>query len=158
MEGLSSDRPALASLSKTACKRLNENLRICSSSSRRATAARAALDALIRRYTPFVRLKASAYFLVGGGNDDLIQEGLIGLYKAVARLSPRQGDVVPLVRRALRDAPDHHRDQERDAVQALPAEQLRLLQPHARRAGSPTATARSVTRSPARTSTTRPSA
>src|ERR1700690_648457 len=42
-----------------------------------------ALDALIRRYTPFVRLKASAYFLVGGGSDDLIQEGLIGLYKAV---------------------------------------------------------------------------
>jgi RNA polymerase sporulation-specific sigma factor len=42
-----------------------------------------ALDTLIRRYTPFVRLKASAYFLVGGGNDDLIQEGLIGLYKAI---------------------------------------------------------------------------
>ena len=31
-----------------------------------------ALDSLIRRYTPFVRLKASAYFLVGGGNDDQI--------------------------------------------------------------------------------------
>jgi RNA polymerase sporulation-specific sigma factor len=48
----------------------------------------AALDALIRRYTPFVRLKASAYFLVGGGNDDLIQEGLIGLYKAVRDFRP----------------------------------------------------------------------
>ena len=47
-----------------------------------------ALDALIRRYTPFVRLKASAYFLVGGGNDDLIQEGLIGLYKAVRDFRP----------------------------------------------------------------------
>jgi len=43
----------------------------------------AALDALIRRYTSFVRLKASSYFLVGGDGDDLIQEGLIGLYKAV---------------------------------------------------------------------------
>ena len=42
-----------------------------------------ALDSLIRRYTPFVRLKASSYFLVGGANDDLIQEGLIGLYKAI---------------------------------------------------------------------------
>ena len=42
-----------------------------------------ALDSLIRRYTPFVRLKASAYFLVGGANDDLIQEGLIGLCKAM---------------------------------------------------------------------------
>ena len=48
----------------------------------------AALDMLIRRYTPFVRLKASAYFLVGGGNDDLIQEGLIGLYKAVRDFRP----------------------------------------------------------------------
>ena len=47
-----------------------------------------ALDALIRRYTPFVRLKASAYFLVGGANDDLIQEGLIGLYKAVRDFRP----------------------------------------------------------------------
>ena len=47
-----------------------------------------ALDTLIRRYTPFVRLKASAYFLVGGANDDLIQEGLIGLYKAVRDFRP----------------------------------------------------------------------
>src|SRR6266480_4941784 len=42
-----------------------------------------ALDALIRSYTGFVRLKASSYFLAGGDSDDLIQEGLIGLYKAV---------------------------------------------------------------------------
>jgi RNA polymerase sporulation-specific sigma factor len=42
-----------------------------------------ALDALVRRYTGFVRLKASSYFLAGGESDDLIQEGLIGLYKAV---------------------------------------------------------------------------
>jgi RNA polymerase sporulation-specific sigma factor len=43
----------------------------------------AAMDVLIRRYTGFVRLKASSYFLAGGDSDDLIQEGLIGLYKAV---------------------------------------------------------------------------
>src|SRR6202165_4699431 len=42
-----------------------------------------AMDALIRRYTGFVRLKASSYFLAGGDSDDLIQEGLIGLCKAV---------------------------------------------------------------------------
>jgi RNA polymerase sporulation-specific sigma factor len=42
-----------------------------------------ALDFLIRRYTGFVRLKASSYFLAGGDSEDLIQEGLIGLYKAV---------------------------------------------------------------------------
>jgi RNA polymerase sporulation-specific sigma factor len=43
----------------------------------------AALDQLIRRYTGFVRLKASSYFLAGGEAEDLVQEGLIGLYKAV---------------------------------------------------------------------------
>ena len=40
-----------------------------------------ALDELIRRYTGFVRLKASSYFLAGGDSEDLIQEGLIGLFK-----------------------------------------------------------------------------
>jgi RNA polymerase sporulation-specific sigma factor len=42
-----------------------------------------AMDTLIRRYTGFVRLKSSSYFLAGGDSEDLIQEGLIGLYKAV---------------------------------------------------------------------------
>src|ERR1700759_4521639 len=47
-----------------------------------------AMDALTRRYTGFVRLKASSYFLAGGDNDDLLQEGLIGLYKAVRDFRP----------------------------------------------------------------------
>ena len=42
-----------------------------------------ALDQLMRRYHGFVRLKASSYFLAGGDADDLIQEGMIGLYKAM---------------------------------------------------------------------------
>ena len=47
-----------------------------------------AMDQLIRRYTSFVRLKASSYFLAGGDSDDLIQEGLVGLYKAVRDFRP----------------------------------------------------------------------
>lgn len=42
-----------------------------------------ALDRLVRRYQGFVRLKASSYFLAGGDAEDLIQEGLVGLYKAI---------------------------------------------------------------------------
>jgi len=42
-----------------------------------------ALNALILRYHQFVRLKASSYFLAGGDSEDLIQEGMVGLYKAV---------------------------------------------------------------------------
>ena len=38
---------------------------------------------LLSRYKGFVRLKASSYFLAGGDSEDLIQEGLIGLYKAI---------------------------------------------------------------------------
>jgi RNA polymerase sporulation-specific sigma factor len=42
-----------------------------------------AYDRLVRRYASFVRLKASSYFLIGGDSEDLIQEGLVGLYKAI---------------------------------------------------------------------------
>ena len=44
---------------------------------------RSAYDQILRRYYGFVRLKASSYFLAGGDSDDLIQEGMVGLYKAV---------------------------------------------------------------------------
>jgi len=47
-----------------------------------------AMDQLLRRYTSFVRLKASSYFLAGGDGEDLVQEGLIGLYKAVRDFRP----------------------------------------------------------------------
>ena len=42
-----------------------------------------AYERLVRRYYSFVRLKASSYFLIGGDSEDLIQEGLVGLYKAI---------------------------------------------------------------------------
>jgi RNA polymerase sporulation-specific sigma factor len=42
-----------------------------------------AYERLIKRYRGFVRLKASSYFLLGGDSDDLLQEGLLGLYKAI---------------------------------------------------------------------------
>ena len=42
-----------------------------------------AYERIIRRYRGFVRLKASSYFLAGGDSEDLVQEGLVGLYKAV---------------------------------------------------------------------------
>ena len=38
---------------------------------------------ILTRYRNFVRLKANSYFLAGGDGDDLIQEGYIGLYKAI---------------------------------------------------------------------------
>ena len=43
----------------------------------------AAADELMERYKDFVRSKARAYFLMGADSEDVIQEGMIGLYKAV---------------------------------------------------------------------------
>src|SRR3954454_9403896 len=44
---------------------------------------RASEAEIIRRYASFVRLRSSSYFIAGGDPDDLIQEGLVGLYKAI---------------------------------------------------------------------------
>jgi len=43
----------------------------------------AIIDYIINKYKPLVKKKAKAMFLLGGENDDLIQEGMIGLFKAV---------------------------------------------------------------------------
>lgn len=40
-------------------------------------------EILINKYRNFVRAKASKYFLIGGDREDIIQEGMIGLYKAI---------------------------------------------------------------------------
>ncbi|MDN4606548.1 RNA polymerase sporulation sigma factor SigH [Sporosarcina sp. F6_3S_P_2] len=42
-----------------------------------------ALDFLITKYQPFVKMKARSYFMTGGDREDIIQEGMIGLYKAI---------------------------------------------------------------------------
>jgi RNA polymerase sporulation-specific sigma factor len=42
-----------------------------------------ALEYLIHKYRNFVRAKARSYFLIGADREDIIQEGMIGLYKAV---------------------------------------------------------------------------
>lgn len=42
-----------------------------------------ALEFIINRYKNFVRAKARSYFLIGADKEDIIQEGMIGLYKAI---------------------------------------------------------------------------
>ncbi|MDQ0220537.1 RNA polymerase sporulation sigma factor SigH [Peribacillus cavernae] len=42
-----------------------------------------ALDYLIHKYRNFVRAKARTYFLIGADKEDIVQEGMIGLYKAI---------------------------------------------------------------------------
>lgn len=42
-----------------------------------------ALEFLIKKYKNFVRAKARSYFLIGADREDIIQEGMIGLFKAI---------------------------------------------------------------------------
>ncbi len=51
-----------------------------------------AVDVLLRRYRDFVGAKVKAYFLVGADKDDLFQEGMIGLFKAVRDFDPDRCD------------------------------------------------------------------
>ena len=52
----------------------------------------AAVDELMNRYKGLVRKQARALYLIGGDNDDLIQEGMIALYKAINHFSPDRSD------------------------------------------------------------------
>ena len=126
---------------------------ISSRSPSRAT--RQAYNQIVKRYYGFVRLKASSYFLAGGDSDDLIQEGLVGLYKAVRDFrSDRESSfrnfaelcitrqIITAVKTATRN-------------KHTPAEPLRVVLGAGRPA--PTTTRRrSTSCSPARPSRTRP--
>ncbi|WP_156778883.1 RNA polymerase sporulation sigma factor SigH [Clostridium formicaceticum] len=49
---------------------------------------RQAVELLIKKYKNFVRSKARSYFLIGADREDIIQEGMIGLYKAIRDYKP----------------------------------------------------------------------
>jgi RNA polymerase sporulation-specific sigma factor len=45
---------------------------------------------LIYKYRSFVKVKTKSYFLIGGDKDDIYQEGMIGLYKAIRDFRPNK--------------------------------------------------------------------
>ncbi|MDD5794643.1 MAG: RNA polymerase sporulation sigma factor SigH [Clostridiales bacterium] len=47
-----------------------------------------AQEYLIAKYENFVKLKAKSYFLIGADKEDIYQEGMIGLYKAIRDFKP----------------------------------------------------------------------
>lgn len=49
-----------------------------------------ALDYLINRYKELVNIKVSKYYIIGAERDDIVQEGLIGLFKAIKCYKPDQ--------------------------------------------------------------------
>lgn len=51
---------------------------------------RHAVDDIFKQLQPVVRLKARSYFMAGADNEDLLQEGMIGLYKAIRDYQPER--------------------------------------------------------------------
>lgn len=47
-------------------------------------------DYIMEKYKPLVRKKTNAMYLIGGETEDLIQEGMIGLFKAVRDFAPEK--------------------------------------------------------------------
>ena len=47
-----------------------------------------AVEYLLNKYKNFVRSKARSYFLIGADHEDIVQEGMIGLYKAIRDYRP----------------------------------------------------------------------
>ena len=85
-----------------------------------------ALDYLINKYRNFVRSKARSYFLIGADREDIVQEGMIGFFKAIRdyredKLSSFRAFAELCVTR-------HHGDQNSDTAEAYPAELLCLAQ------------------------------
>ena len=50
-----------------------------------------ALSELLHKYRAFARVKARSYFLVGADQEDVVQEGMIGLFKAIRDFDPDRG-------------------------------------------------------------------
>ncbi len=49
-----------------------------------------ALEFLLNKFKNFVRSKARSYFLIGADHEDIVQEGMIGLYKAIRDFKPEK--------------------------------------------------------------------
>ncbi len=49
-----------------------------------------AMEYLLNKYKNFVRSKARSYFLIGADHEDIVQEGMIGLYKAIRDYRPEK--------------------------------------------------------------------
>lgn len=49
------------------------------------------VEYLLDKYKPLVKRQARTMYLIGGENDDLIQEGMIGLFKAIRNYDPEEG-------------------------------------------------------------------
>lgn len=60
-----------------------------------------ALHALLARYRPRVRMMTSHLFIIGADRDDVVQEGLIGLSRAIGAFDPAKGSFADVAERCI---------------------------------------------------------
>ena len=68
-----------------------------------------ATEALLSRYRPLVESKARAYFLLGAEHEDVLQEGMIGLYKAIRDFRGESSFDTWIYRLVVNSCLDHRR-------------------------------------------------
>lgn len=69
-------------------KMTDEELALASQTEKEGTSAGDAGEVLFHRYRWLIESKTKTYFIIGAGRDDVIQEGMIGLYKAMKDYRP----------------------------------------------------------------------
>ena len=86
-----------------------------------------ALDFLITKYQSFVKMKARSYFMMGGDREDIIQEGMIGLYKAIRDYQDGPSCFVSGVCGVVHHKADHHSHQDGDQAEAYSSEYIGVV-------------------------------
>ena len=92
-----------------------------------------ATEHLLSKYKSLVEGKARSYFLAGADHEDVVQEGMIGLYKAIRDFRTDKQSQLPGVRGVVRDPADNHRGEDGDQAEARPAEPVYIASRHAGR-------------------------
>ena len=77
-----------------------------------------ALEYLIYKYKNFVRAKARSYFLIGADREDIVQEGMIGLYKAIRDFRPDKLSSFPRFCGVMYYSTDYHSDKDSYSAKA----------------------------------------
>ena len=81
-----------------------------------------ALEYLINKYKNFVRAKARPYFLIGADREDIIQEGMIGLYKAIRDFRVEKLTSFRAFAGAVYHSPNHYSHKNSNKAKAHSAE------------------------------------
>lgn len=83
---------------------------------------------LLDKYKPLVKAKSRAYFLIGADTEDIIQEGMIGLYKAIRDYDKEKECFFPQFCGTVHQSSDDHSYQSGNQTEASATEFVYLIE------------------------------